>query len=253
MVGYFANLAFPRLGEVTRCGSLNKTDSIPFGSLLGTVIVERAVDVISLLICIILTAVFEYKRLGNYLTYKIINPLVGKLKYSLTSPLVIIAVILLVVFVFLTVRYLKKRDKKAGKETGVTYFIKELIKGLKSISLPKASVAIYFSFCFNMGIIFSWRLYILFCTANHTFRIRRCLIYSHSGWGGHVGSGAGGHRCISFISIRGINVVWFIPSGWPRFCYSCSRISDSGCCFIWVYFFVSFILENKKGINQHLN
>src|SRR5688572_13172747 len=27
MVGYFANLAFPRLGEVTRCGSLSKTAS----------------------------------------------------------------------------------------------------------------------------------------------------------------------------------------------------------------------------------
>ncbi len=143
----------PRLGEVTRCGSLNKTESIPFGSLLGTVIVERAVDVISLLICIILTAVFEYKRLGNYLTYKIINPLIEKLKYSLTSPLVIIAVILLVVFVFLTVRYLKKRDKGTGKETGFAHFIKELIKGLKSIAYLKHP----WQFVFHSVLI--WALY----------------------------------------------------------------------------------------------
>jgi uncharacterized protein (TIRG00374 family) len=153
MVGYFANLAFPRLGEITRCGSLNKTDSIPFGSLLGTVIVERTVDVISLLICIILTAIVEYKRLGNYLTYKIINPTVVKLKYSLTSPIVIIAVILLIVFGFLTVRYLKKRDKKTGKETGVSHFIKELIKGLKSITYLKRP----WEFIFHSVLI--WGLY----------------------------------------------------------------------------------------------
>ena len=30
MVGYLANLAVPRLGEVTRCGSLNRTSKVPF-------------------------------------------------------------------------------------------------------------------------------------------------------------------------------------------------------------------------------
>jgi hypothetical protein len=29
-IGYFANLAFPRLGEVSRCGALSKAESIPF-------------------------------------------------------------------------------------------------------------------------------------------------------------------------------------------------------------------------------
>src|SRR5258706_16111441 len=109
MVGYFANLAFPRLGEVTRCGSLNKTESIPFSSLLGTVIVERAVDVISLLLCIMLTVIIEYERLGNYLRYKIINPMGEKLNYFLTSPWLIFAVILFAVIAFLFVRYLTKR------------------------------------------------------------------------------------------------------------------------------------------------
>lgn len=44
MIGYFANLAFPRIGEVTRCASLNRSDKIPLESLLGTVIAERAID-----------------------------------------------------------------------------------------------------------------------------------------------------------------------------------------------------------------
>src|SRR6188474_3905330 len=66
LVGYFANLALPRLGEVSRCGALSKAESIPFNKLLGTVIIERIIDVLSLFVCILLAAVLEYKRLGNF-------------------------------------------------------------------------------------------------------------------------------------------------------------------------------------------
>ena len=48
MVGYLANLALPRLGEVSRCGALNRAEKIPFEKLIGTVIVERVIDVICL-------------------------------------------------------------------------------------------------------------------------------------------------------------------------------------------------------------
>lgn len=50
MVGYLANQAVPRLGEVLRCSTLTRYEKIPFDKLLGTVIVERIVDAISLLI-----------------------------------------------------------------------------------------------------------------------------------------------------------------------------------------------------------
>jgi len=66
MVGYLANLALPRLGEVTRCGSLSKAEKIPFNSLLGTVIVERVIDVISLLICMLLALVPWREQVGDF-------------------------------------------------------------------------------------------------------------------------------------------------------------------------------------------
>ncbi len=49
MAGYLANLALPRMGEVSRCGMLNRKTKIPVNVLIGTVIVERAIDVICLL------------------------------------------------------------------------------------------------------------------------------------------------------------------------------------------------------------
>ncbi|MDR1680818.1 MAG: flippase-like domain-containing protein [Prevotellaceae bacterium] len=50
MMTYLANFAMPRMGEVVRCGVLQRTEKIPFESLLGTVVMERAFDFICLLL-----------------------------------------------------------------------------------------------------------------------------------------------------------------------------------------------------------
>jgi hypothetical protein len=50
MIGYLANVAFPRFGEVAKCGSIRKTDGVKFESLVGTVVVERAMDLLMLMI-----------------------------------------------------------------------------------------------------------------------------------------------------------------------------------------------------------
>ena len=46
MIGYLANFALPRLGEVLRCTVLQKYEKVPFQKSLGTVITERIIDVI---------------------------------------------------------------------------------------------------------------------------------------------------------------------------------------------------------------
>jgi len=48
-IGYFANMAVPRAGEVARCTTLSGLENIPVTKLLGTVIVERALDLVLLL------------------------------------------------------------------------------------------------------------------------------------------------------------------------------------------------------------
>lgn len=52
LIGYFANFIVPRMGEVSRCGSLSKTAGIPFEKSFGTVITERVVDLLSLILLI---------------------------------------------------------------------------------------------------------------------------------------------------------------------------------------------------------
>ncbi len=48
MIGYMVNYAAPRLGEVVRTANLAKRARLPFSGVLGTVIVERIVDVLTL-------------------------------------------------------------------------------------------------------------------------------------------------------------------------------------------------------------
>jgi uncharacterized protein (TIRG00374 family) len=59
MVGYIANLAFPRMGEVSKCGSLAKKETLAVDKLLGTVVVERLWDLISLLVISLVVVFFN--------------------------------------------------------------------------------------------------------------------------------------------------------------------------------------------------
>jgi glycosyltransferase 2 family protein len=68
MVGYAANYAVPRLGEITRCTMLSRSQGIPFMSAVGTVVIERVVDVVMLLVFLGLTFLLEFDKLMGYFT-----------------------------------------------------------------------------------------------------------------------------------------------------------------------------------------
>jgi uncharacterized protein (TIRG00374 family) len=59
MIGYLTNLAFPRLGEVVKCTALSRYEKIPVDKLIGTIILERIVDVLSLLLIFGITLVIQ--------------------------------------------------------------------------------------------------------------------------------------------------------------------------------------------------
>ncbi len=59
MIGYLANLAFPRLGEVLKCTILGKYEKVPPDKLIGTILVERAVDVVSLAIVFVIALISQ--------------------------------------------------------------------------------------------------------------------------------------------------------------------------------------------------
>jgi glycosyltransferase 2 family protein len=67
LIGYFANFIVPRMGEVSRCGSLQKTANIPFEKSFGTVITERIVDLLGLAVLVGLTFIVEWEPIQQFL------------------------------------------------------------------------------------------------------------------------------------------------------------------------------------------
>lgn len=60
LIGYLANLAVPRLGEVLKCTLLSKYEKVPAEKIVGTIVAERAFDVISLGIVFTLALIFQF-------------------------------------------------------------------------------------------------------------------------------------------------------------------------------------------------
>lgn len=48
LLGYFANLGFPRMGEVVRAGSLARYERLPLEKVVGTLVIDRLMDVVCL-------------------------------------------------------------------------------------------------------------------------------------------------------------------------------------------------------------
>lgn len=50
LVGYMMNYFIPRAGEISRCASLSKSDNVPLEKSLGSVVTERLVDMVLLVL-----------------------------------------------------------------------------------------------------------------------------------------------------------------------------------------------------------
>lgn len=144
MVGYLANLVVPRMGEVSRCGVLKKTDGIPMAVSIGTVVAERVIDLISLLIIIFVGFMIEFDRLNEFLS----GFVYGKAQ-SLGENLFILYILagfafVGVVVLFLIFRMFKEKIKKNKLFLKVRAFIREIIAGLTSIKNVKNPASFWF-------------------------------------------------------------------------------------------------------------
>gem|GEM_PF-8631 len=66
MIGYLVNSAVPRLGEVVKCTILSRYEKVRADRLIGTIVMERAVDVICLLIIFIAALLFQGHIIGDF-------------------------------------------------------------------------------------------------------------------------------------------------------------------------------------------
>lgn len=67
-LSYAVSLLIPRVGEVTRCAVLKRWDGVSFPKALGTVVTERAIDSLLVLVITVLTLLFEMSIFGTFFT-----------------------------------------------------------------------------------------------------------------------------------------------------------------------------------------
>jgi hypothetical protein len=103
LIGYFFNLLVPRLGEVMKCTMLAKYEKIPADKLVGTIVAERAVDLICLVLVAIIMLVSQFDLLGETALIGIKEAAKG------AQPVKIILVIAAVVAGLLLIRFIVHR------------------------------------------------------------------------------------------------------------------------------------------------
>lgn len=83
LIGYFVNMAIPRLGEVSRCAIMAKYEKQPFDKLLGTVIAERVADMLILLSLIFIVLAMQFDTLqGLFFSTSLGQQLSGPVFYA---------------------------------------------------------------------------------------------------------------------------------------------------------------------------
>lgn len=135
MIGYGVNSAVPRLGELYRAMFLGRWEGISRTSILGSVIVERVVDILSLLISVLISVMIFSGNLYEQIPW-------------LESAIIVGSVIILsiIIFIILLIRYKQNFYNKILKFAGkisqtlaekLAYIFHTLIDGFASLKGTK--------------------------------------------------------------------------------------------------------------------
>jgi uncharacterized protein (TIRG00374 family) len=135
MVGYFANMAFPRLGEVTRCGILTKYEKIPFNKSFGTVITERTIDMFMFIALFFLMIFTQASTIGHYMNTYVYPKMAEKLENPIFSKVFIITGITLGITFILVVYLFRKKIAASAFARKIIGMVHGFWEGLKSLSL----------------------------------------------------------------------------------------------------------------------
>lgn len=151
-VGYWANLAVPRLGEVLKCTILGRYEKVPADKLIGTIVAERAIDVCSLVVIMLITIFSQYDVIGDFskeLFLKFFTSKSGGLSVSKVGvfALIFVSFIFLLIWIFQRLSHLAIIIKTKNIFLGIW-------QGLTSIRLIKHK------WTFLIHSILIWALYL---------------------------------------------------------------------------------------------
>ncbi len=129
LTGFFFNLLFPRLGEVMKCTLLGKYEKIPVDNLIGTMVAERVLDLICLVLVIFLAISTQIDLVGGY-AKELFDQILSKLNASPTVILLMIMIFLSLAVIFYVI-YIKTRHSSFFIK--IKNWMKGIVEGLVSV------------------------------------------------------------------------------------------------------------------------
>ncbi|WP_233266256.1 lysylphosphatidylglycerol synthase transmembrane domain-containing protein [Myroides fluvii] len=144
-IGYLMNLTVPRSGEVSRALVLQKYQQIPFDKSFGSIVSERVVDLICLLLCVFTALILQYDVLENFLLrYVPVNQLAW---LGLLAVVGLVGVVLIFMYVtWKPIAFVKRK-------------LKGLVEGVNSIfKMPAKLEFLFFTLVIWGGILLRFTL-----------------------------------------------------------------------------------------------
>lgn len=129
LTGFFFNLLFPRLGELMKCTLLGKYEKNPVDKLIGTMVAERVLDLICLVLVILLAISTQIDLVGGY-AKELFDQILSKFNASPTAILLIILIFLSLAVIFYII-YIKTRHSLFLIK--IKNWIKGIVEGLVSV------------------------------------------------------------------------------------------------------------------------
>lgn len=129
-ISYLVNLTIPRSGEISRAGVLNKTDDIPFQIGFGTIVSERIIDLLILLLITFIAFLIEFEVIITFITDS--NFSIPKLLFTISALLIVL------LGMFLIFRFSNHRNVLSIKEK-VLHF-KDIVQSVFFIKRKKAFI-----------------------------------------------------------------------------------------------------------------
>jgi len=256
MIGYLVNAGVPRLGEVVKCTILSRYDNVRADKLIGTILVERIVDLISLTIIFTLALIFQGHIIGSFTA-----ELFGNFFKSSSgeTSFTKLAVFLAIVFFFCILSYfLLKRFGHINAVSKVKKVISGIGHGLGSIRLIRHKGL----FIFHSVLI--WSLYL----ASTTIGIYALRETAHLGLGGGlttlgIGSigmiitpgGIGAYPLLvsELIGLYGLDVKTTGRAlGWLLWSVQTIIILAGGLTFLGLFSYYNKKRQKRESIQQHL-
>lgn len=129
-VSYAANLVIPRVGEVSRCGILSKYDNVSFSKSLGTVVTERLVDSLCVLLITAITIMLQLPIFQSF--FKETGTDIGSIIH-LFSSIQFYIILFCVIAIFILLYYLMRALSFFERVRGVVLNIWEGVTSLRNV------------------------------------------------------------------------------------------------------------------------